>query len=239
MRTSGFLYYLKLFNESGDKSMKNKTPQHTAKKTRRKFGGRITHIAGIILCILFLPGFIINTTLLISSLLHPDIPPNFMGYTPLVAESDSMAPFFEENDLVIIRNGKDGAEYGNNTVICFRSGNAYVTHRIVKTDIGEDGNAVYITQGDANNVSDTPSVRSEQILGSYVTRFKGLGGFVLFMQTPLGMVCCVLLPILIIFSLFLLPTKISEVRKKSQRRISRLSISLYRSPATRRSVTYI
>lgn len=188
----------------------NNTPRHTAEKPRRTLGGRIAHIVGIILCILFLPGFIVNTTLLISSLLRPDIPPSFMGYTPLVVESDSMVPFFEENDLVLIRNSKDGAAYEKGDVICFRSGDVYVTHRIVKTDTGEDGNTIYITQGDANNTPDVPPVRPEQILGLYATHFKDLGGFVLFMQTPAGMVCCVLLPILVIFCLFWISSKIAD-----------------------------
>lgn len=189
---------------------KNNTPRHTAKKPRRTLGGRIAHIAGIILCILFLPGFIVNTTLLISSLIYPDIPPSFMGYTPLVVESDSMSPFFQQNDLVLIRNGKEAVAYEKGEVICFRSGDVYVTHRIVKTDTDENGNALYITRGDANNTPDVQPVRPEQILGSYVTHFNGLGGFVLFMQTPAGMICCVLLPILVIFCLLWIPPKIAD-----------------------------
>lgn len=189
---------------------KNNTPRHTAKKPRRTLGGRIAHIAGILLCILFLPGFIVNTTLLISSLIYPDIPPSFMGYTPLVVESDSMSPFFQQNDLVLVRNGKEAVAYEKGEVICFRSGDVYVTHRIVKTDTDENGNALYITRGDANNTPDVQPVRPEQILGSYVTHFNGLGGFVLFMQTPAGMICCVLLPILVIFCLLWIPPKIAD-----------------------------
>lgn len=188
----------------------NNTPRHTAKKPRRTLGGRIAHIAGIILCILFLPGFIVNTTLLVSSLIYPDIPPSFMGYTPLVVESDSMSPFFVQNDLVLIRNGKEDAVYHDGDVICFRSGDVYVSHRIVGVTSGETGSSLYTTQGDANNTPDVQPVRPEQILGSYATHFEGLGGFVLFMQTPAGMLCCVFLPILIISCLFWVPQKISD-----------------------------
>lgn len=204
--------------------MENNTTRHMAEKPRRTLGGRIVHIAGIILCILFLPGFVVNTTLLISSLLYPGIPPSFMGYTPLVVESDSMVPFFEENDLVLIRNGKDGAAYEKGDVICFRSGDVYVTHRIVKTGTGEDGNTIYTTQGDANNTPDVQSVSPEQIFGLYATHFKGLGGFVLFMQTPAGMVCCVLLPIFVIFCLFWIPPKIADHFAKRKRTAENPSI---------------
>lgn len=202
---------------------KNNTPRHTAKKPRRTLGGRIAHIAGVILCILFLPGFIVNTTLLISSILYPDIPPSFMGYTPLVVKSDSMIPFFAQDDLVLIRNSKEGTAYENGDVICFRNGDVYVTHRIVKTDTGEDGNTVYTTQGDANNTPDVQQVFPEQILGTYVTHFEDLGGFVLFMQTPAGMVCCVLLPILVILCLFLIPPKIADRLAKRKHTVKKPS----------------
>lgn len=198
-------------------STENNTLQHTAKKTRRTPGGRIAHITGIILCILFLPGFIVNTTLLISALLHPDIPPSFIGYTPLVVESDSMAPCFAQDDLVLIRNGKEGTAYEKGDIICFRSGDVYVTHRIAKAEAGEDGNIVYTTQGDANNTPDVQPVRPEQVLGLYAAHFKGLGGFVLFVQTPTGMVSCVLLPIFVIFCLFWIPPKIAgRLAKRKQ-----------------------
>lgn len=190
--------------------MEKNTPRRTTKKTRRTLYGQIVHIAGIILCILLLPGFIVNITLLISSFLYPDIPPSFMGYTPLVVESDSMSPFFRQEDLVLIRNGKHGITYKDGTVICFRSGDSYVTHRIVRTETGEDGVLLYTTQGDANNTPDVRPVRPEQILGSYVTHFEGLGGFVLFVQTPPGMTCCVLLPVFAIFCLFRILPKIAD-----------------------------
>lgn len=196
--------------------MENNTPRHTAPKTYRTLGGWIAHIVGFLLCILFLPGFIVNTTLLISSLLYPDIPPSFMGYTPLVVESDSMSPFFQQDDLVIIRNRKDNADYETGTVICFNSGDVYVTHRIVKKTTDEGAAPSYTTQGDANNTPDIQPVRQEQILGTYATHFKGLGGFVLFMQTPAGMISCVLLPIFIIFGLFWIPTKIADRRARRE-----------------------
>lgn len=204
--------------------MENNVSQHTVEKPPCTLGGRIAHIAGIILCILFLPGFIVTTTLLISSLLYPDIPPSFMGYTPLVVESDSMVPFFAQDDLVLIRNGKEGAAYEKSDVICFHSGDVYVTHRIVKIDTDEDGNTVYTTQGDANNTPDVQSVRPEQILGFYVTHVKGLGGFVLFMQTPAGMICCVLLPLLAIFCLFWIPPKIVDRLAKQKQTAENLLI---------------
>lgn len=195
-------------------STENNKRRQAAKKSSRTPIGQITNILGIILCALLLPCFIVNTTLMISSLLYPDTPPGFMGYTPLVVESDSMVPTFEENDLVVIENDKADKSYEKGDIICFRSGDVYVTHRIVKKATEYDGNIVYTTQGDANNTPDVQPVGSEQILGSYATHFKGLGGFVMFMQTPAGMVCCVLLPIVVICALFWIPSKIAGRKAK-------------------------
>ena len=50
----------------------------------------VWNIIGIILCVLFLPGFIISTTLLVSSLIHPDVPPSCFGYTPLMVETGTV-----------------------------------------------------------------------------------------------------------------------------------------------------
>lgn len=205
-------------------STENNTLQHTAKKPRCTLGGWIVHITGIILCILFLPGFIVTATLLISSFLYPDIPPSFMGYTPLVVESDSMVPFFEGNDLVLIRNGKEGEAYERGDVICFRSGDVYVTHRIVRIDTDKNGDTVYTTRGDANNTPDVQPVRPEQILGSYAAHLEGLGGFVLFMQTPVDMIQCVLLPIFVLYCLFQVPPKIADRLAKRRQRAENLPI---------------
>lgn len=185
---------------------------------------RITNIVGIILCVLFLPGFIVNATLLISSIIHPDTPPNFMGYTPLLVESGSMTPFFSADDLVIIRNGTDNTTYENGTVICFKSENSYVTHRIVKVTSGEDGEPLYTTQGDANNTPDTQTVRTAQILGSYATHIRGFGGTLMFIQTPTGMICCILLPLFLLFLLFYIPPKVAAQRKKRKRPSEGVSI---------------
>ena len=63
----------------------------------------VWNIIGIILCVLFLPGFIISTTLLVSSLIHPDFPPSCFGYTPLMVEAGSMSPLFDEEDLILAK----------------------------------------------------------------------------------------------------------------------------------------
>lgn len=190
-----------------------KEPAHRQK--RRFFS--IPNIIGIVLCVLLLPGFVISTTLLISSLIHPDVPPSCFGYTPLMVETGSMSPLFDEDDLVLVRNTPDDASYNVGDVISFRSGNIYVTHRISEITADGDGNTAYITKGDANNAPDEDPVRPDQILGVYRTRFEGMGKALLFIQTPVGMIVCVMLPIVLVLLLFLVPPYIeARIKLNSQ-----------------------
>lgn len=171
------------------------------------------NIVGIVLCVLLFPGFLLNSILLISSLINPDVPPSCFGITPLIVESGSMSPSFEKNDLILIRNTSENDKYEKGTVICYRSGDVYVTHRIVKVS-EENGKTVYTTQGDANNTPDRDTVKAEQILGVYSTHFAGMGNVLLFIQTPIGMILCVLLPIFVIFLIFTVPSKISQRKRR-------------------------
>ena len=180
---------------------------------RHKSKLSVANIIGIVLCVLLFPGFLINVILLISSLIKPDVPPSCFGITPLIVESGSMSPSFEKNDLILIRNTSENDKYEKGTVVCYRSGDVYVTHRIVKVS-EENGKTVYTTQGDANNTPDRDTVGAEQILGVYSTHFAGMGNMLLFIQTPIGMILCVILPIFVIFLIFTVPSRISQRKKR-------------------------
>ena len=201
----------------GAEEAKNAEPQggKPERKTKRPFFN-VYNIIGIVLCILLLPGFIISSTLLVSSWINSDVPPSCFGFTPLMVETGSMSPVFDENDLVLIHNTDDDATYNVGDIICYHSGgNAYVTHRIKEITTDKNGNTAYITQGDANNAPDQGSVRADQILGVYKTRFEGMGGVFAFMQTPGGMIVCVVLPIVLVLLLFFLPPMLAA-RKKAE-----------------------
>lgn len=181
----------------------------------------IPNIIGIILCVLMLPGFLISMTLFISSLIHPDVPPSCFGYTPLMVQSGSMSPLFNEDDLVLVQNSASDTVYAAGDIICFHSGDAYVTHRIKEITTDENGNTVYTTQGDANNTPDKDTVRPDQILGVYKTHFKGMGKALLFIQTPVGMIVCVMLPIFLVFLLFTVPPRIAARKKRKKHMTAR------------------
>lgn len=171
-------------------------------KEKHTAGNKALNIIGLILCLLMLPIVIVNMTMFIQSLIHPDVPPNFLGYTPLIVSSGSMSPAFDVTDLVVVKAPEDAAALEDGTVICYLSGDSLVTHRIVGREITADGQTVYITQGDANNTPDRVRVSPAQIIGVYHTHIPNLGKFALFMQTPAGIILFVVLPLLLLFVIY-------------------------------------
>lgn len=173
-----------------------------SKRNLRTAGNKALNIIGLVLCLLMLPIVIINMSMFIQSLIEPDVPPNFLGYTPVIVSSGSMSPEFEVTDLVIVKAPEDAASLEDGTVICYLSDNSLVTHRIVGQETASDGLMVYITQGDANNAPDRTRVDPSQIVGVYQTHIPELGKFALFMQTPTGITLFVVMPLLALFALY-------------------------------------
>ncbi len=147
-------------------------------------------------------GFLLvcNIVVLIKSTVNPDSPPKIFGMLPMAVKSGSMSGdregHIEMDDLIFVFNVKTDA-LGEGDVIAYqRQGEPIVTHRIVSIEQGEDGASKFITKGDANNVCDDPVDESE-LVGIYKGRIPKLGRAVLFLQTPLGIVLGVGVPILL------------------------------------------
>ena len=56
----------------------------------------------------------------------------------------------------------------------------------------------YITKGDNNNTKDSGFVLEKQIEGLYQFKISGLGNLAIFIQTPIGMVVSLSIPILLL-----------------------------------------
>lgn len=101
----------------------------------------------------------------------------------------------EVGDLVFVgRADPEELEVGD--VIAYMNGGATVTHRITAIDTNTDGDLLFTTKGDANNAEDTTPVTEEQLVGIYRWRIPKVGDFALFLQTPLGMLLFVGVPVL-------------------------------------------
>lgn len=182
--------------ESGKECRKKTGASPMEKKKKRVTPAAV---AGIALCVIFIPIIIINLVLIISSYINPEELPGVFGIKPAVVLSGSMEPAIKPGDLIFIHDIR-ADELKKDDVICYLLSGKAVTHRIVEITAGEDGKRQYITQGDANNAEDQAAVSEQQIQGIWKGgRVEGMGDVILFMQSTIGMILFIICPLLLFF----------------------------------------
>ena len=179
----------------------------------------LTSIILIILCsILFVSGVI-----LINSYAKPNEVPSFFGWKPFIVLSGSMETQILPGDVVVVKE-IDAKKLKENDIIAFKDDdNIVITHRIIEIIKDENGNTKYKTKGDNNNDEDDRFVRPEQIEGIYKFRIGKLGNLALFVQTPVGMVICISIPLILLLLLqWKESLKEGKVKKDTQKEIEEL-----------------
>lgn len=131
-----------------------------------------------------------NLYLLYAKLVLKQELPSVFGYSQVVVLSGSMEPEFSAGDFLLVRK-QDSYHVGD--VVTFSVNGSMVTHRIV--DETEQG---FQTQGDANNTPDEMILKQENIYGTLQMVVPGFGEFILFLKSPLGILCIVVVGFLLI-----------------------------------------
>ncbi len=149
-----------------------------------------------------------------------------------VVQSGSMATKHEKNtylvgldnqvqtfDLIKVHPAPEESALQLYDIVMYRLGDELILHRIVKI---EEPNANhpdeyrFVTQGDAVENPDTRSVRYSQIIGVYRGgRVPMVGSFVMFMQSPAGYLCI----LLILFAMIATPLVERAIEKAKQQRL--------------------
>lgn len=177
---------------------------------------RVLTIVGAVLCVILIPILVINITLIIKSYTNADEVPKIGGYCPLIVLTGSMDPEIKSGDLIICKQ-IDSKEVKADDVIAFfdpeSSSNSVLTHRVVEL-VDEDGTLSYRTKGDANNTVDRALVPADNLVGIYQFKIPGAGNIAMFMQTPAGLIVCVVIPLALLIGYDLLRRKRYE--KKNQ-----------------------
>ncbi|MGN1184309.1 MAG: signal peptidase I [Oliverpabstia sp.] len=123
------------------------------------------------------------------------------GYTPMIVQSDSMAPTFYAGDLIIIRKC-DTAALKEGEIITFHTiiNNEYAlnTHRI-ESIAEQNGIRSYVTKGDNNDIADVHVISDGDIVGKYIGKLPGFGKIMEFLSSSLGFLLVILLPLLLFF----------------------------------------
>ena len=177
---------------------------------------RFLTILGTVLCIILLPILIINCTLIIKSYVNKDEVPSLAGVFPMIVLTDSMYPAIESGDLIICHTAQ-AEEIAVGDVISFYdpmgNGTSVVTHRVLEIQ-NEDGELLFITKGDNNNVEDQVPVTAEELIGIYQSRIPALGNVAMFMQTTPGLIVCVVCPIILLVGFDMLRRRKYEKAKQ-------------------------
>ncbi|MBO7339580.1 MAG: signal peptidase I [Lachnospiraceae bacterium] len=125
----------------------------------------------------------------------------FLGYTPLIVKSQSMAPTFNEGDLIIIKQ-YDPAKLKVGDIITFHTiiNNEFAlnTHRIDRID-EKGGSRSYVTKGDNNAIADTHMIADGDIVGKYVGKLSAVGRLMAFLSSSTGFLLVIVLPMLLFF----------------------------------------
>ena len=166
---------------------------------------KILSIVGIILCVILIPIFVVNVTLLIKGFTNKEDVPSIGGIAPMIVLTDSMVgtekDSFNGGDLIFVKE-IEAKEVKKGDVITFfdpdGNGSSVLTHRVVEV-FKEDGKLAFRTKGDNNNTEDRKPVPADSLIGIYTgIRIANAGHVAMFMQTTGGLIVCVLVPIILL-----------------------------------------
>ena len=123
------------------------------------------------------------------------------GYTPMIVQSDSMAPTFYAGDLIFIKKC-DTSALNEGDIITFHTiiNNEYAlnTHRI-ESITEENGIRSYVTKGDNNDIADVHVISDGDIVGKYLGKLSRFGKVMEFLSSSVGFLVVIVLPLLLFF----------------------------------------
>lgn len=143
-----------------------------------------------------------------------DKPPLFDAY---IIVSPSMVPTINVQDGIVIRR-VEPKDLKQGDIISFLSTDSYysgkvITHRIIGIEKSADGDLLYRTKGDNNNVADGSLVNEDNVYGKVIFRLPMLGYIRNFLTTYAGFILCIAVPLL-----YLILTEVMRVRKLMRER---------------------
>lgn len=127
--------------------------------------------------------------------------PNLFGYSFFRVMTGSMEPEIPVNSMIVVEK-VDSRELEIGDVISFFSRDPSLygevnTHRILEIE-EQDGELVFLTKGDANNVSDQYLTLEEDIIGRVVWVSLFIGKLVRLASNPLFFIPCIMIPLVVL-----------------------------------------
>lgn len=154
---------------------------------------KISKIIGVVICIILVLIFIMNVTIIIKSYMNPNKVIDFFGMKPFIVRTSSMEGTIDGGDLIVTKS-VDPSELEVGDIISYKMEQSIITHRIIeRTEI--DGEPAFVTKGDANNTADDEPVTFKQVESVYLFRLPKMGSLAIYMQTPVGMLVFIGIPL--------------------------------------------
>ncbi len=150
----------------------------------------------VTICVLFVPIILFNSIISIKSAVNPEKMPFLFGISPTAVMTGSMDPEIKAKDLIFLKEVDPDTLKAKEDIICFVKDGEFITHRISRIET-VDGEKRFYTKGDANNAEDKGYVIASQIQGKVVGNVAGLGGVIMFLQSPYGLMLVVILLIML------------------------------------------
>ena len=243
-------YYMRLVRLGAEDAaiLKEYNNRHKQSRVLNALG----FVVNLIVCIALLVAFVSSVSINICERKNCT---SAKGTVARVVRSNSMAKAYEKNEY-LFQNGLGDPQ--NNfrlfdviythaipkedelklyDVVVYDLDGAMIIHRIVKIEDPNEKHPderYYYLQGDNNVVSDPKPVKYEQMRGIWRgEKVEHVGSFVLFMQSPAGYLCI----ILILCATFILPIAINKVEKVRKERYKALTgIDLFAEERTLRNI---
>ena len=145
------------------------------KSQKRKLIGKILVK---VIYILLLPIILWELIIVIKTIKNPNETPDVFGIKTFTIISGSMEPNISVNDLVIIKK-VEKSEIKKGDIISFKINGEIITHRVINIETDTNGEILYTTQGDANNIQDYNKITFENIEGKYIGKIPKVGKIVI------------------------------------------------------------
>jgi len=217
------------------------------RRIRRGCAGTVAgKIISLLVCVAFAAAFCFSVYMNTTEDKAPNGVPSLK-----VVKSDSMAEKNENNtylfenglddqiqtfDVIITRHLPPEDELELYDIVVYKQDDIYIVHRIVGIEEPneEHPNARhFLLQGDAVDTPDRFPVLYEQMQGIYTgERIPFVGSFVLFMQSPAGWLCI----ILILFAMIGTPIVEKKIQKEENRRLAKMNRAAERAEEERETV---
>ena len=171
-------------------------------------------IINILIYIIIIPIIIYNSVIILKKIITPEKTPDFLGYKAFVIVSGSMQDAINVNDIVVTKE-VDRQLLKEGDIIAFKKEGIITTHRISKIE-EENGENIYITKGDNNNIEDKDPVYFSEIEGKYQFKINALGTIYNIFQNYL---CLLILITLIVLNYYINRSREEKRQIRKEKRI--------------------